>query len=183
MDDAFPDWAALLAAGARDPGSPFRNLALGTMGLEHTPQVRTVVLRRFDGRTLDIHTDTRSAKHAELRANPAATLHGWDQAGRIQIRANGRVTLHTMDAESATAWSLLRPASRATYHVQPGPGTPLPGPANPTPDTDEAAALRVFCVVRLTLHTLDHLHLAQGSHRRARFTWAADRIEAMWLVP
>ena len=176
---------ALLADGGQNPGSAWRNLALATAGLDGMPQVRTVVLRRSDeaARELEVHTDRRSAKHAELLANPRATLHGWDAAARVQLRAAGTVRLHQADPVAASAWQALRPASRATYLVASAPGTPKDTPADSAASTDEAAAQEAFCVVRLTIERLDYLHLQQGSHRRARFVWAESGAAAMWLVP
>ncbi len=183
MPADFPDWAQHFTEGAADPGSPWRNLALGTVGLDGTPQIRTVVLRRFSGRALEVHTDTRSTKHAELLARPAATLHGWDAAGRVQLRASGPATLHAGDALAEAAWAGLRAQTRATYRVQPGPGTKLSGPDNPAPDASEAEAERVFCVIRLAIHAVDWLHLAEGGHRRARFYGVGEALAGEWVVP
>ena len=180
MADDLPDWTSLLQDGASNPGSPWRNIALGTLGLDGAPQIRTVVLRRFAPWTLDIHTDTRSAKHAELAAHPAATVHCWDPASRIQLRASGLASLHTGDAVAQDSWAALRPATRATYCVMPGPGTPLAGPDNPTPDAADGQARTVFCVVRLAIQTVDWLYLGQQGLRRARFTSAGT---VQWLVP
>ena len=180
MAVAYPDWAQHLAEGANDPGSPWRNLALGTIGLDGAPQIRTVVLRRFSGFTLDVHTDARSAKFAELRANSAATLHGWDAASRIQLRASGPASLHVGDAVAEESWAGLREQTKATYRVQPGPGTKLPAPDNTTPDASEADAQRAFCVVRVSILRVDWLNLADGGHRRARFTKDGG---AEWIVP
>ncbi len=179
---------AYLQQGATKPGSPWRHLALASAGLDGAPQVRTVVLRAFDvsldsgARRLDVHTDTRSSKHAELTANPLAALHGWDSASHIQLRLAGRVTLHNRDVVTARAWADLRPASRATYRVRPGPGTRLERPESVT-EGDEEDAYACFCVVRLQLALLEYLHLGQTSHRRARFQWEHGAMTAMWLVP
>ena len=184
LDDILAGAFALLAEGADDPGSPWRNPALATVGPGQEPRVRTVVLRRFDpvARHLELHTDARSAKHTELLANPAAELHGWDAARRVQLRVAGTVGLHRDDAVAQAAWDRLRPASRDTYRVEPGPGTRLTTPDEAS-QAGEEAARSVFCVMRLAITQLEWLHLGQGSHRRARFTWAADARTAMWLVP
>ena len=180
LDRATP----LLADGAANPGSRWRNLALGSIGLDGTPQVRTVVLRRFDAgtHTLDTHTDTRSAKHAELQANPAATLHGWDAESGIQLRVSGVVGLHTGDEVARNAWAALREASRATYLVDPGPGTRLATPDAAGLDRDDAG-FGVFCVLRLQARTLEYLQLGKEQNQRAKFTWADGGIEGVWLVP
>ncbi len=176
---------ALLCDGAENPGSHWRNLALGSVGLDGTPQVRTVVLRRFDpgAHTLDTHTDTRSAKHAELLANPAATLHGWDTESSVQLRASGVVSLHAGDEVAQQSWAALRAASRTTYRVNPGPGTGLAQPDAGGPDRDDEAAFEVFCVLRLQAKTLEYLHLGKDAHRRARFAWGHGETQGGWLVP
>ena len=132
-------------------------------------------------RVLEVHTDTRSAKHAELRARSSATLHGWDAGAQVQLRISGQASLHTGD-DAALAWAALRPESRATYRVRPGPGTVLATP-DATGQADERHARSVFCVVRLMVGRLEWLHLGQGGHRRARFTWDDAGTQAMWLVP
>ena len=153
------------------------------MGLDGAPQIRTVVLRRFAGRALDVHTDARSAKYAELLANPAAALHGWDAAGRIQLRAGGTVTLHVADDVAAASWAALHDGTRATYRVRPGPGAPLPSEGDRAADSSDDEALRVFCVIRLVVDSVDWLHLAPDGHRRACFAWVGGMASATWVVP
>ena len=185
LADILDRSTALLADGDANPGSHWRNLALGSVGVDSAPQVRTVVLRRFDAgtHTLDTHTDTRSAKHAELMANPAATLHGWDTETSIQLRVSGVVSLHTGDEVARDSWATLREASRATYRVAAGPGTHLDQPDAVGPDRDDDAAFGVFCVLRLQAYTLEYLNLGKDAHRRARFELALGRTEGVWLVP
>ena len=185
LAEIFDRSTALLTDGAGNPGSHWRNLALGSVGLDGAPQVRTVVLRRFDpgAHTLDTHTDTRSAKHAELLANPAATLHGWDTESSIQLRVFGVVGLHTGDVVAHDSWAGLREASRATYRVAAGPGTQVAKPDTVGPDRDDDAAFKVFCVLRLRVHALEYLHIGKDAHRRARFERVQGETEGVWLVP
>lgn len=175
---------ALLKEGAERPNAPFHTPTLATTGPDGGPRLRTVVLRAWDrtNRRLEIHTDTRSGKHSELLQAPVAALHGWDPAARIQLRIRGTVRLHVADAVCRTAWDRLRPASRATYAVMPGPGTLINHPQN-TAQTDESAGFPVFCVIHLTCHELEWLHLEQGSYARARFCWDNGTLTPMWLVP
>jgi hypothetical protein len=184
LDEVLGQCFDLLDHAAADPSSRWRNLTLATTGTDLSPQARTVVLRAFDRnlRRLDVHTDTRSAKFAELRQQPNAQLHGWDAECATQLRITGMVKLHVGDAAAHEAWQALKPASRATYHVQPGPGTRLADPDAITQGNKDTA-LGIFCVVRMQIVQLEWLHLAQGSHRRARFGWMGDRWSSMWLVP
>lgn len=184
LDGLLAECLVLLAEGASDPGSVWHSPALATVAADGSPQLRTVILRSFDPETLSVetHTDIRSAKYAELLARPTAALHGWDRERRVQMRLSGRVTLHTADMQADAAWAGLRPASRATYRVQPGPGTKLDLPSKTT-DGSEASGRTVFCVIRLAVHTLEYLRLGQDSHLRARFVWADGARTGMWLVP
>lgn len=185
LDGLWRAACAALAQGAADPGSAWRNLALATTGADGGARVRTVVLRGFDAaaRSLEIHTDARSGKMAELRACPLASLHGWDTAARVQLRARGGVRLHCQDDVSAAAWATLRAATRATYRVGLPPGAAIDGPVPPAPELDDNSAYAVFCVVRLDIDEIDMLELGQDGHRRARFTWAGGVRQATWLVP
>ena len=184
LDDVRQASEALLAQGAADPGCVWRNPTLVTAGTRGVAQARTVVLRAFDAqrRVVDIHSDTRSAKFEELTAQPQASLHGWDSTRQIQLRLTGRATLHTAGAKADAAWAALRPQSRATYHVQPGPGTIITEPDHTTQGS-EAEARDVFCVISLAYDTLEYLHLARERHRRARFTWRSNVPTSEWLVP
>ena len=184
LDAILAGCEALLEEGAADPGSAWRNPTLVTTADASVPQARTVVLRRFDARQrlVETHTDTRSGKYAELLARPEAGLHVWDGVRQVQLRLTGRVTLHTGDGVADDAWAALRPQSRATYRVQPGPGTVLDAPASLSQGS-EAEARAVFCVVGLRYNRLEYLSLARENHRRARFTWSADALAAEWLTP
>jgi pyridoxamine 5'-phosphate oxidase len=189
MDDpaqCLADAFAYLQEGASDPGSPFRNPALATAPASPTapPGLRTVVLRRFtrDARIVELHTDARSPKIAQLRQNPFAALHVWDPARRIQLRLDGAVAIAGTEKATA-AWAALPPASRATYAVSLAPGTAIDDPARATPDLPEHAARQNFAVLELSIDVLEDLSLARGSHRRARFCWPGNRLAATWLVP
>jgi hypothetical protein len=174
-----------LGEGASDPASVWRNMALGTVGAIGQPRIRTVVLRAFDpkARTLEIHTDARSAKMSELASNPRAALHGWNQASGEQLRIEGPVFVHAGDAVARESWAVLRPASRDTYRVLPGPGSRIGAPAEGSPAQDDDAAFAVFVVLRLRIERLDYLRIAHGGHRRACFDWSVEPPASMWLVP
>ncbi len=174
-----------LAEGAADPGSGWRNMALGTVAAGGQPRIRTIVLRAFDpsARRLEIHTDSRSAKLSDLASNPLAALHGWNTASGEQLRVEGKVAAHAGDAVASVAWERLRAASRDTYRVLPGPGCTIAAPAAAAPALDDAAAFAVFVVLRLCIERLDYLRIAHGGHRRARFDWSVEPAASMWLVP
>ncbi len=183
--DAVRDAAfACLEEGAVDPGSVWHTPTLANVDAAGWASQRSVVLRGWDfsTRALEIHTDSRSAKYMALKRGPKASLHGWDPRRQVQLRLRGPVALHVGDAVAQAAWDRLRPASRATYGVMPGPGASLQHPDD-TWQAEENQGYAVFCVIHLVVEELEWLRLEQGSHARARFSWDNGVTRSMWLVP
>ena len=142
------------------------------------------MLRAFDAgtRCLHIHTDRRSAKAAQLAADPRAALHGYDPAARMQLRLAGHAMLHLDDAAADAAWAASRETSRMTYATAHPPGTMLPAPT--AAPTDAVAGRAHFALMVLTFDRLDWLLLESAGHARARFDWAADgAMTAHWIAP
>lgn len=195
-----PDWYDRLDAtlaeawrvveeGPRDRRSPFHAPTLATIGADGRPRARTVVLRGADPavRTLRFHCDRRSDKAAELEADGRAALHGYDPAAKVQIRLEGRASLHLDDAVADAAWAGSRPVSRLCYGTVPGPGAVLAhggGYALPEDEAQAAAGRENFAAVQVRVERIEFLYLAFAGHRRARFAWdEAGRLDAAWLVP
>lgn len=184
LEDALAEAFRLLSRAVADRRSPLHTPTLGTIAADGAPSLRTVVLRAFDpaARTLRIHTDRRSAKAAEIAANPRAMLHGYDAGAQVQLRLAGRATLHLDDTTADAAWAASREMSRMCYAAAQPPGAPLTAPI-PAP-TDAAAGRPHFAAVTLAIESLDWLHLAHAGHRRARFAWdASGTLAATWLAP
>lgn len=176
---------ACLSEGASRPDSPWRHVALATVAAGGQPRIRTLVLRAFDAeaRTLALHTDVRSAKFGELQANQSAAVHGWNPASGEQLRIEGAAALHVGDPVAHEAWAALRPATRDTYRVSPGPGTVIAEPGDASARLSDAEAFAVFSVLVLSIEQLEYLLIRASGHRRARFTWAQGALAPMWLVP
>ncbi|MFE1602016.1 pyridoxamine 5'-phosphate oxidase family protein [Methylobacterium sp. ID0610] len=184
LDEAW----RLLSEGAAHRRGACHTPTLATLGRDGAPRLRTVVLREADAgaRLLRFHTDARSDKAAEIAREPRVALHAYDPHAKIQIRAEGRATLHGADALAAAAWEAARPMSRTCYGVSPGPGTPIPrgdGYALPTDRATAEEGRARFRVVLVTVERLDFVYLAFEGHRRARFTWDGGTPAATWLVP
>ncbi|MCU0884425.1 MAG: pyridoxamine 5'-phosphate oxidase family protein, partial [Beijerinckiaceae bacterium] len=143
---------ALLARGVADRRSAFHAPTLATVGLDGRPRARVVILRGCDtGRaTLRFNTDRRTAKFAEIAANPLVALTGYDAGAKIQIRIEGRASLHVDDALADSAWAAARPFSRVCYGTAPAPGTMLEAGGDfslPSEDADIAAGRAHFSAV------------------------------------
>lgn len=179
---------ALLVRGTADRRLALHTLTLATLGLDGRPRARTVVSRKVDpaARAVRFHCDRRSDKFAELRADPRVALHGYDDAAKIQLRLEGRATLHTDDPLAEEAWTGSRETSRIAYGTRPAPGATLgEGGAFALPASAEeiAAGRENFCAVSVEVGRLEFLYLAREGHRRARFAWSGDDVVSAWLAP
>ena len=149
--------------------------------------VAGVILREVerDARRIALHTDERSAKYSQIVRNPAVSLLGWDSEGRLQVRLNGRASLHTGDSVAQAAWDELPMASRQLYRGRQLPGTPL---AEPLPEqfsqNPDEIAFKAFAVIAVVIDRIETLRLTDRGHIRARFEWLGNQpATATWLVP
>lgn len=195
LDDIHAAIWNALATGAGQQRSPLtmwqaatNGLGLGIGAAAGMPQVRTVVLRDADrqGGSISFHTDARSAKVAELRADPRIALIGLDLDNLLQIRLEGRAQICADEAERRTIWNAARPHTLILYRTPFAPGTPL--------DTPEAGHVQEqggddgyanFCVIRVLLDKLEYLDISPGGHQRAvfRHNGKGDDWRGAWIAP
>ena len=154
---------------------------------EGLPAVRTVVLRGADRARgiVRFHTDRRSGKYCELRANPAVAVHLYDHEKKIQLRLRGEARLHAGDGLAAELWSGMRDMSKACYRQPQPPGSAVDearevDAAEPLPDE---RGLSNFVGVEVLLAELEWLYLAARGHRRAVFDLSAIPPRGRWLAP
>ena len=176
---------AMLERGAADRRSAFHTPTVATIGLDGRPRLRTIVLRACDtaNRSLRFHTDARSDKINELRANPRAAMHFYDAGAKIQLRLDVRLDMLTGAARD-DAWAKTRPMSRECYQVTTAPGCTIDTPEQVVFDaaaTDDGAVH--FVPVAAHVEAMEWLYLAARGHRRARFDFTANPPAASWLVP
>ena len=96
------DPLALAAAWLPTPGSGVTpTVTLSTIGLDGYPSARTVLLSRFDGERLHVHTDARSRKAAELAAVPRATITVLQPEASRQLVVTGDVVRVSRDEARA----------------------------------------------------------------------------------
>ncbi|RVT86860.1 pyridoxamine 5'-phosphate oxidase [Rhodobacteraceae bacterium CCMM004] len=180
--DLAATWAAaweMLETGVREAEAPARLTVLATGAQGGGGAARMVVLRGADraAGTLEIHTDARSGKIAELRAAPRATLVFWDPGRGLQLRAVADVAI--LDgAATAERWARMPEAARSNYGGAPPPGTPIASPDAHRPGVEADR----FAVLVARIVSLETLRLAGLPHRRARFD-RAQGFAGRWLVP
>ena len=187
LDGSLAEAWRLIGRGVADRRSPFHTPTVATTRPDGSPALRTVVLRGAapPDWTLRFHTDVRSAKFAELEADPRVALHFYDAGRKIQIRVDGRARLLTGDPATSKIWNVMKPHSRACYRAESGPGqafaAPPPAPAGEAATGNQGR--ENFAVVSVAAARLEWLYLAARGHRRARFEKEGDRLSCTWLAP
>ena len=159
----------------------WRTPALATLDMQGFPTLRTVVLRAYRDRHLELHTDTRSAKWDELGKDLQVAWCFWDPETKEQLRIQGRCTLHHQDAISQEAWKQLPAHTQASYSVDSAPKTPIQDASGF--EFREDLLDEHFGVIRSTTDSVDWLQLGRPKHKRAQFTWLQDAWQSTWLVP
>jgi len=185
LDETLRAAWSLLARGAKDRQAPAHTPVLATNG-RGTPRLRTVVLRGCDGeaRRLRFHTDRRSAKVAEIEADPAGALLVYDPAQKIQLRLDCRFSIHIDDDLAGEAWAATRDFSRVCYQVMKGPGEVVSDPRTiPFSAEESRDGADHFAVISALITRIEWLYLAAQGHRRAEFVWQDGDWQGRWLVP
>lgn len=200
--DRIPDLDALLdhiwtyvSEAETDSHHPFRTPAFGTAGIE-PPNVRTVILRHVESadRTLAFHSDRRSGKIGQIRANDRIAWHCWDPESSQQLILYGSATVHTSDGWADRLWDAASPEELQLYMRPKTPGTPVDEPSDGLDERvtsgdltreDVAPGRKYFAAIRTVIDEISFLHLHPDGHYRARFRYddGAGDWEGDWVVP
>ncbi len=185
----------LLETAVAGPASPARTPVLISVDADGLAQGRTVVLRDFNRqqRQLKVYTDVRSAKVAQLRAQPNCTLVGYQPDPMIQLRLNTRAVIHHDNELTRDAWTVMPGPNRCNYLTDPDPGSLSIEPTDGRPvitaesvptQKENEIAYSHFSVIVFTVNELEWLYLPRRGHRRAQFIWdEADSLQSHWLIP
>jgi general stress protein 26 len=187
-------WAQLRLAVA-DAKHEWHLPVVSTIGLDGSPEARTVVLRAADeaNRELVFNTDRRSLKPREIERSSRIAWTFYERGHRVQLRMSGPATIHADDAIADEAWSRTSLSSRRCYLAPHAPSSILEAwdPNLPQdllasiPDqTTSEGGRSNFMVVRTRIDRLDRLELHHDGHLRGRWRWVGDElVETAWLAP
>jgi pyridoxine/pyridoxamine 5'-phosphate oxidase len=168
-------WQQLVhATGKRE--HEWRTPVLASVDADGLPQARTVVLRQADpiAGMLQIYTDSRSPKVAELLGHPDAVLVFWSRSLSWQLRARVTVQVQSDGDLVEAAWEeVSRTAAAADYLAPAAPGSVFSLTAQGNHRTHHLAVLLA------RIEALDWLELSRDGHRRVRF----DESGACRLIP
>jgi len=157
------------AANDRNAGA-LRWPVLASATADGGVDARMLVLRRFEREalTLELHTDARAPKVAQLLAQPRCTLVFFDARRMVQLRVAGSASIHQSDAIADAAFARAPAASLDDYRGAP-PGEALDGEAAQSQD-----ARANFAAIRVGMESADWLKLSRQGHARWRIDLRAD---------
>jgi pyridoxamine 5'-phosphate oxidase len=182
-----------LGRATHDRHHAWRTPVLATATDDGGVNARTVVLRRVDAfdHVLEIYTDHRSSKVAELTAQPLACLVFWSPRLHWQLRVRAEWSVHATGADVASRWQAVRQTrSAGDYMSNIPPGAPLPQRGGDTKvktqlnavldsegginaDVEDDSFSRhigenFFTILQANVVEIDWLELGREGHRRAK---------------
>ncbi len=169
-----------LLSGSKENVHPFHYFTLGTVGMDATARLRTVVLRKvIDDLEIIFFTDDRSKKIRHLKENNKASLLFYHPDLRLQLRIEGKASI-IRDEETTTLYrKSLDKDALDNYNSQPGPGSGIPEEGAFTHN----AATSHFCVVKIVPVKIEYLKLRSPKHLRLQFSRGEKGWESQILVP
>lgn len=183
MDKTRIYWDELtqdLEKGATDKGHPFHNFTFGTVGLDHTARLRTVVLRKISSELhLIVFTDDRSKKIVHIKENNKVGLLFYDPHKMLQIRIEGIATILRDPETKEKYWGTIEPRSKKDYTTTSPPGSIIPNPEA----IEYLDNKNHFCAVEIIPIKIEYLKLQSPNHLRLRFSREHNNWDAEFLVP
>lgn len=187
---------AMLTRGVADRKSPLHTPTLATVGIDGSPQTRIIVFRKFlpEVRSLIFHTDSRSPKIEEIRADRRVSWLFYHAGEKMQFRIAGEATIQAK-AENALKlkqWQATQAFGRRCYMgeapscVVAEATSGMPAEIeNREPTIEESeVGFPNFAVISTKISSIDCLELYATGHRRTLFTWNEnDEPEMRWLTP
>ena len=195
LDLTLKEIFGLIQRAVKDRKSGFHNFVLATTSFDNKPDARTVVLRGFDSKKMEIsfHSDLRSQKINQLIKNKNVCLVFYDEKKKIQLRIKGKTNINKSFHE---AWDKLTNWSKRCYLTKDPPGQESKHPSSGFPDefAFDAPSLeqtkdgfKNFGQIRVSINQIEWLFLASQGHRRALFEVIESNsnylIEGKWLIP
>ncbi|WP_042272755.1 pyridoxamine 5'-phosphate oxidase family protein [Paraburkholderia heleia] len=179
-----------LAAAVREDKHPFKVMQAATIGLDGSPNVRTILLRSASetDNLLTFHTDLRSPKVAELSREPRIALVGVDTVRNLQVRVSGETRILRDGQVRADAWWSSPDHGLLAYRTRLPPGTPISHAEDALDKTHDAPGpdegFKHFCVVELRPARLDWLDLSATDRScRALYVRQNDAWVSSWIAP
>ncbi len=165
--DRRPAWFTALSAVLTEGPPTDRFAALATVDAAGQPRARLVVIRALlaDPPRLQFTADLRSAKVAELTAQPRAELCWFAPSRWVQTRLTGAVSVAAAGRQAA--WTAMSVETRGQFFGG-ASGHPLGGPPPLGAPTDAAPPAH-FGLLTVLIDAVDVVDLSSGAAQRTRW--------------
>ncbi len=115
--------------GASQKKHPFHFGTLGTVGVDCTVRLRTVVVRDVsDDLVITFYTDKRSKKITHIHENHKVSLLLFDQKNMMQLKIEGVAVIRKNNDTQEEIWNKMTAESQADYSTAQAPGSDLENP-------------------------------------------------------
>lgn len=179
-DIFFEELKDQLFKGIHKKGHPFRYPVFGSLSLQGTPDLRTVVLRQVtEDLTLRIYTDMRSSKISQIENNNAVSLLFYHSKQLVQVKVEGIATIITDKDQLQKYWSGVQPNSRKDYSTSLKPGSSISNPDAVEYTSEE----HHFTIIEIAPTLMEYLKLKRPNHLRIQFSKIDDHWNGTFLVP
>lgn len=158
------------------------------------PSVRTLVLRGYESKpgAIWFHSHYKSEKIKSLKENPSVCVMAYCRSMKVQLRMLGIAEIFYMDTTSRQKWGALSLSARRCYLAD-SPGQELLEQGSGYPEKfDQATGVRLldteyglqnFSRIKVSISSIDYLHLEHNGHKRAYFTNKFGDWLGKWIVP
>jgi pyridoxamine 5'-phosphate oxidase len=179
-----------LNSGAGPGRSPLTLMQAATVGLDGSPQVRTIVLRKANEASSSISfvSDARSPKVAELIRDPRISLVGYDPEANVQIRLNGQALIQAKGPETRAAWNTFQDHTLMLFRKPLAAGTPIQFPAEGhVKSTGEPPqghdGYENLALIEVSLTCLEWLDVSGQDHERVVYRRSEGHWAGSWIAP
>jgi general stress protein 26 len=168
-------WRRLVAC-ANDRTHPMRLMVMATAGIGGRPSARTMTVRGASRELSRIwfHTDRRTPKAMDIRANPNVCLVCFDPRDGVELRLSGRAELLDTGPEADRHWHQAEMIIRHLYSSPHSPGEPAPPPDPELSHSHEALSEALtrraranFAVIEVNVETIDWFQILETRSSRA----------------
>ena len=173
LTDCFTEWNKTKV----NKKHPYRYFYLATVAKDGLPEVRTVVLRKFESKEFlfTIYTDARTPKISSLKSQPYAELLFYDARKLTQIRVLAKCVEQSPDE---LAFSQQHQNAQKDYTTTIAPGVPLK-----SMDAVAYGEENHFVKLVFKAKKIDFLRLKRPNHQRAIFQLHQDKWEGRFVSP
>ncbi|MDG3583872.1 MULTISPECIES: pyridoxamine 5'-phosphate oxidase family protein [Galbibacter] len=164
----------------KDVKHPFRYFTMATIGINHSPRLRTVVLREVqDDLALTIYTDKRSKKVTHLKENNNVCLLFFNHNEMLQLKVDGKAFLEADEKIIQHGWKQVKVSSKKDYSTSRDPGTKIKDPEM----IEYLENVNHFAIIHIIPSKIEYLQLKKDKHIRVLYAKEPTGWEGTFLVP